>query len=141
MRKKETLMKSSPKYQLQVNRKIKMANYITLFSILASISLLIVTLVPFQTDSYYLKKKEIKALKKVAIAATVLGQRKKLMIPLPVPLPVPIPIIHKHEPIISPIDPLLTLSYAKGAKGFGGGGGFGYGGLHGGLGGLYRKRR
>lgn len=56
------------------------------------------------------------------------------MIPLPVPLPLPIPIIHKHEPIISPIDPLLTITAAKGAKGY-------YqphfGGLHGGLGGLH----
>lgn len=118
-----------------------MANYVNLLCILACILVLIVTLVPSQSNSYYLKKKEIKALKKVAIAATVLGQRKKLMIPLPVPVPVPIPIIHKHEPIISPIDPLLTLSYAKGAKGYYAGGGGGFGGLHGGLGGFYRRRR
>lgn len=99
--------------------------------------ILIATLVPQQTESYYLKRRQIKALKKVAIAATVLGNRKKIMIPLPVPLPLPIPIIHKHEPIISPIDPLLTLSAAKGAKGIGG-----FGGLHGGLGGFgYGKRR
>lgn len=112
----------------------------TCLVLLISLTLLLTTLVPQHTSAYYLKRKQIKALKKVAIAATVLGNRKKIMIPLPVPLPLPIPIIHKHEPIISPIDPLLTLSAAKGAKGFGGYGGFG--GLHGGLGGLgYGKRR
>lgn len=110
-----------------------MASYFKLFSIILSLFVLIATLVPQQTESHYLKRKQIKALKKVAIAATVLGNRKKVMIPLPVPLPLPIPIIHKHEPIISPIDPLLTLVAAKGSKGyyggFGGGlgGGFGYG--------------
>lgn len=114
-----------------------MANSICILSIVISLMILIATLIPQQTESYYLKRKQIKALKKVAIAATVLGNRKKIMIPLPVPLPLPIPIIHKHEPIISPIDPLLTLSAAKGAKGIGG-----FGGLHGGLGGFgYGKRR
>lgn len=116
-----------------------MANYTRLFFIiLIGITLLLATLVPQQTSAHYLKRKQIKALKKVAIAATVLGNRKKVMIPLPVPLPLPIPIIHKHEPIISPIDPLLTLTAAKGAKGYYGG----FGGLHGGLGGFgYGKRR
>lgn len=93
-------------------------------------------LAPQETQSYYLKKKQIKALKKVAIAATVLGNRKKVMIPLPVPLPLPIPIIHKHEPIISPIDPLLTITAAKAAKGYYPG----YAGIHGGGFG-YGKRR
>jgi len=111
-----------------------MANHISVLSFLISILILFAVLVPQQSESYYLKRKQIKALKKVAIAATVLGNRKKIMIPLPVPLPLPIPIIHKHEPIISPIDPLLTLSAAKGAKGLGG--------IHGGLGGFgYGKRR
>lgn len=111
--------------------KLTMANHIGLFSILLSLLILLATLVPQQTESHYLKKKQIKALKKVAIAATVLGNRKKVMIPLPVPLPLPIPIIHKHEPIISPIDPLLSLTVAKQAKlgslhGLGGGfGGYG----------------
>lgn len=114
-----------------------MISHMRIFSLLMSLLVLLATLMPQLSESYYLKKKQIKALKKVAIAATVLGNRKKVMIPLPVPLPLPIPIIHKHEPIISPIDPLLTLSAAKGAKGFGGFGGFG--GLHGGLG--YGKRR
>lgn len=112
-----------------------MASYISLISLLLSIIILIATLVPQQSECYYLKKKQIKALKKVAVAATVLGNRKKVMIPLPVPLPLPIPIIHKHEPIISPIDPLLTLAYMKGSKG-------GFGGIHGGLGGFgYGKRK
>lgn len=110
-----------------------MAKHIYLLSLILSMLLLSAVIVPQQTESYYLKKKQIKALKKVAIAATVLGNRKKVMIPLPVPLPLPIPIIHKHEPIISPIDPLLTITAAKGAKGY-------YqphfGGLHGGLGGF-----
>lgn len=116
-----------------------MAKYTKIFYIvLIGFTLLIATLVPQPTNAYYLKKKQIKALKKVAIAATVLGNRKKVMIPLPVPLPLPIPIIHKHEPIISPIDPLLTLTAAKGAKGYYGG----FGALHGGVGGLgYGKRR
>lgn len=108
---------------------------------LMSLLLLIATLVPQQTESHYIKRKQIRALKKVAIAATVLGNRKKVMIPLPVPLPLPIPIIHKHEPIISPIDPLLTITAAKGAKGYYPG--FG-GGVHGGLSGFglgYGKRR
>lgn len=110
-------------------------NWVNLLSVLAAICVLLITLMPTQSDSKYLRKKEIKALKKVAIAATVLGQRKKLMIPLPVPLPLPIPIIHKHEPIISPIDPLLTLTAAKGAKGYYQGfGGFGGGG------GIYKRR-
>lgn len=114
-----------------------MANHISIFSILISMMILIATLVPQQSESHYLKRSKIRALKKVAIAATVLGNRKKVMIPLPVPLPLPFPIIHKHEPIISPIDPFLTLSAAKGAKGIGG-----FGGLHGGLGGFgYGKRR
>lgn len=118
-----------------------MANHIRIIFLVISLLILLATIIPQQSDSYYLKRKQIKALKKVAIAATVLGNRKKVMIPLPVPLPLPIPIIHKHEPIISPIDPLLTLSAAKGAKGIGGFGG-GFGGLHGGLGGFgYGKRR
>lgn len=107
-----------------------MFNYSALI-ILVSLLVILATLLPQQTESHYLKRKQIKALKKVAIAASVLGNRKKIMIPLPVPLPLPIPIIHKHEPIISPIDPLLTLALAKGSKGLG------YGGLHGG----YGKRR
>lgn len=125
-----------------------MANLTLSFSLIAGLLILIAAMItiPHQTSSHFLRKKEIKALKKVAIAATVLGQRKKLMIPLPIPLPLPIPIIHKHEPIISPIDPLLTLSAAKGMKGYGGsgiGGGYGGfgGGLHGGIGGFYRRRR
>lgn len=126
-----------------------MANLRALFSILISAVILIVMLLPNQYGCSYLRKKEIKALKKVAIAATVLGNKKKIMIPLPIPLPLPIPIIHKHEPIISPIDPLLTLALAKGSKGlgyggaYGGGfGGGGFGGIHGGIGGLgYGKRR
>lgn len=110
-----------------------MSNHISLFGLIMSLLILIATLVPQQTESYYLKKKQLKALKKVAVAATVLGNRKKVMIPLPVPLPLPIPIIHKHEPIISPIDPLLTITAAKGHKGYY----QGFGGLHGGIG----KRR
>lgn len=105
-----------------------MAKHISLISLIVCLLLLVATFAPQNSESYYLKRKQIKALKKVAIAATVLGNRKKVMLPLPVPLPLPIPIIHKHEPIISPIDPLLTLSAMKGAKGLGGGiGGFGYG--------------
>jgi len=107
-----------------------------LFSLLMSLIVLAAVLIPQETQSYYLKKKQIKALKKVAIAATVLGNRKKVMIPLPVPLPLPIPIIHKHEPIISPIDPLLTITAAKAAKGYYPG----YAGIHGGGFG-YGKRR
>ena len=112
-----------------------MANHISILSILISLLILIATLVPQQSESHYLKRKQIKALKKVAIAATVLGNRKKIMIPLPVPLPLPIPIIHKREPIISPIDPLLTLALAKQGK---------LSALHGGIGGFgggYGRRR
>lgn len=115
---------------------MRITNHISLFSLLMSLAVLMAILAPQETQSYYLKKKQIKALKKVAIAATVLGNRKKVMIPLPVPLPLPIPIIHKHEPIISPIDPLLTITAAKAAKGYYPG----YAGIHGGGFG-YGKRR
>lgn len=109
-----------------------------LFCLFVSLLLLLAAIVPQQTDSHYLNRKKIKALKKVAVAATVLGNRKKIMIPLPLPLPLPIPIINKHEPIISPIDPLLTLTAAKGAKGYYGP----YGAMGGGIGGIgYGKRR
>lgn len=109
----------------------KMTNWITLLGVIATLMVVLIALIPPTSQSIRIKKNEIRALKKVAIAATVLGQRKKLMIPLPVPLPLPIPIIHKHEPIISPIDPLLTLSAAKGAKGYYQGWGA-FGGHHGG---------
>lgn len=114
-----------------------------LFGLMLALMLLVATLAPQSADSYYLKRKQIKALKKVAVAATVLGQRKKVMIPLPIPLPLPIPIIHKHEPIISPIDPLLTITAAKGAKGYYPNYYPGFGGIHGGYGGLggFGKRR
>lgn len=94
-----------------------MANLKTVIGVLATLLVIFVALIPFTSESLHLKRK-IKALEKVAILATVVGQRKKLKIPLPVPLPLPIPIIHKHEPIISPIDPLLTLSAAKASKGY-----------------------
>lgn len=106
----------------------KMANHLKILSIIICLIVLFATLVPQQTESYYLKKRQIKALKKVAVAASVLGNRKKIMIPLPVPLPLPIPIISKHEPIIAPIDPFLSIVAAKGAKGY-----YPYGGV-GGLG-------
>lgn len=122
---------------------------IGLFGLIMCTLLLLAALFPLQSDSIkFIRRKHVKALKKVAVAATVLGQRKKIMIPLPVPLPLPIPIINKHEPIISPIDPLLTLGVAKANKGFGlhggyGGGGFGGGGFGGGIGGIggYGRRR
>lgn len=114
--------------------KQKMTNYFKLFSILVSLIVLLAILVPLQSESHFLKRKQIRALKKVAIAATVLGNRKKVMIPLPVPLPLPFPIIHKHEPIISPIDPLLTIVQAKGAKGYYGGFTGGFTGIGGGIG-------
>lgn len=82
---------------------------------------------------HYLRKKHVKALKKVAIAATVLGNKKKFLFPIPVPLPLPIPIITKHEPIISPIDPLSHLAYIKGSLLTGGG--------LGGIGGGYGRRK
>lgn len=80
-----------------------------------------------------LKKKEIKILQHIAVAATVLGKRKKFMLPLPLVLPVPFPIIHNHQPIISPegIDLGLAFEQKIGSK-------FGKGGL-GAIGGLVRK--
>lgn len=114
------------------------SNQLHLFSLFVSLLLLLAAIIPQQADSHYLKRKQIRALKKVAVAATILGNRKKIMIPLPVPLPLPIPIINKHEPIISPIDPLLTITAAKGAKGYYGP----YGAIGGGIGGIgYGKRR
>ena len=97
-----------------------MANHISIFKIIMGILIVIGVLFPHQVpvEAHHLKRSKIYALKKVALAATVLGNRKKIMVPLPVPLPLPIPIIHKREPIISPIDPLLTLTAAKGAKGY-----------------------
>lgn len=114
-----------------------------LFSVLMSVALLLALLGVQTSDAHVLRRKHIKALKKVAVAATVLGNRKKVMIPLPLPLPLPIPIIHKHEPIISPIDPLLTITAAKGAKGYYPGYYPGFGGIHGGYGGFggFGKRR
>lgn len=117
-----------------------MANLQVQLAILLSILVILSTFVPRQTESYYLRKKHVKVLKKVAVAATVLGNRKKLMIPLPVPLPLPIPIIHKHEPIIAPIDP---ISHIKAFKGYGLaalGGGAGLGGSYG-YGQGYGRRR
>lgn len=105
-----------------------MASQKSIIGLIISLLILAATLFPQQAESHYLKRSQIKALKKIAIAATVLGNRKKVMIPLPVPLPLPIPIIHKHEPIIAPIDPLLTITAAKGAKGYY----TGFGGIHGG---------
>lgn len=130
-------IKSTPTSTRQTSRQSAMASNhrLSLLVILVSLMILCSTLYPQQTESYHLRRKHVRALKKVAIAASVLGNRKKVMIPLPLPLPVPIPIIHKHEPIISPIDPLLTLALAKGSKGQG------YGGLHGGLGGFGYGRR
>ena len=109
---------------------------VALLGLILGLAFVLALLAPQEARAHYLKKKQIRALKKVAIAATVLGNRKKIVLPLPVPLPLPIPIIHKHEPIISPIDPLLTITAAKAAKGYYPG----YAGLHGGGFG-YGKRR
>jgi hypothetical protein len=115
-------------------------HHMHLVGLVVALLVLVALLGPQVTESHYLKRKQIKALKKVAVAATVLGQRKKVMIPLPVPLPFPIPIINKHEPIISPIDPLLTITAAKGAKGYYPHYYPGFGGIHGGYGGFAGRR-
>ena len=103
---------------------------LTVFMIFAALAVISIFFAQDSTSHRLLKKKEIRVLKKVALASAVLGQRKKIMIPLPMPLPLPIPIIHKHEPIIAPIDP---ISQIKAYKGFGlgaiegGFNGYGYG--------------
>lgn len=107
----------------------RMANHLKILILIISLIVLIATLVPQQSESYFLKKNHIRALKKVAVAASVLGNRKKIMIPLPLPLPLPIPIISKHEPIIAPVDPFLSIAAAKSAKGYYGPYGLGVGGI------------